>query len=674
MRPISLLEHIQQLRHEINEHNYRYYVLDNPTIPDSEYDRLLQELQALETQHPEYLTADSPTQRVGASPLKGFAQVTHKIPMLSLENGLDEESVLAFDKRVRQRLETDQVVEYVGEPKIDGIAVSLLYENGRFVKGATRGNGTTGEDITQNLRTIRAIPLHLRREGTIDYPPLLEVRGEVYMPLASFEAYNATLQKAGEKIFVNPRNAAAGSLRQLNAHITASRPLAFFAYAVGKVTENALPAQHSTILQALKAWGFPINPETRILPDIKACLNFQRYLAEKRNSLPYEIDGVVYKVNDIQQQQKLGFVSRAPRWAIAHKFPAREKMTLVEAIEFQVGRTGALTPVARLTPVFVGGATVSNATLHNMKEVWRKDIRVGDTVIIRRAGDVIPYVASVILERRPTDTQPVSLPKQCPVCDSEVIKPEGDAVAHCTGGLFCQAQLKETVKHFASRRAMDIDGLGDKLVEQCVETGLIRDIADVYLLPKDQLCALERMGEKSVNNLLRAIEKSKSTTLPRFLYALGIPNVGEATALTLAQHFGQLKNILAADISSLEEVSDVGPVVAANIAGFFHQPHNHALIEKLQTLGVYWQGSEPSFQRSNQPLKGQIFVLTGTLAGMRRDEAKAKLQVLGATVAASVSAKTSYVVVGEDPGSKLAKAEALGVKVLTEEAFLRLLV
>jgi len=668
----TALTHIQQLRQQIDEHNYRYYILDEPSIPDAEYDRLLRELQALEAQYPESITADSPTQRVGALPLTVFKQVTHEVPMLSLENAFNEEDLVAFDKRVRQRLKTAEEIEYVGEPKIDGIAVSLLYENGQFVRGATRGDGAIGEDITQNLRTIRAIPLHLRSAaGLAPYPPILEVRGEVYMPLADFTAYNMAAEKAGGKIFVNPRNAAAGSLRQLDPAITAQRPLAFFAYAAGRITEGSLPQRHSEMLQAFKSWGFPTNPETKTLTGVQACVAFHHVLAEKRDHLAYEIDGVVYKVNAMEQQKALGFVSRAPRWAIAHKFAAREELTQIEAIEFQVGRTGVLTPVARLKPVFVGGVTVSNATLHNMKEVWRKDVRIGDTVMVRRAGDVIPYVVAVLLDKRPVQTQAIILPKQCPICHSDVIKPEGEVAARCTGGLFCAAQLKETVKHFASRRAMDIDGLGDKLVEHLVEARLIKDIAAVYLLKKESLLTLERMGEKSADNLLSAIEKSKATTLPRFLYALGIREVGEATAFTLVQHFGELKAIMAADEVALQEVADIGPIVAANIAGFFHQQHNRELIAQLQELGVHWQEQQVDLQP--KPLKNQTFVLTGSLTSMTRDEAKAALQLLGAKVAGSVSAKTHYVVAGIDAGSKLTKANELGVKILTEQEFLEIL-
>jgi DNA ligase (NAD+) len=543
--------------------------------------------------------------------------------------------------------------------------VSLLYEHGKFVQGSTRGDGVTGEDITQNLRTIRAIPLHLRGS---DYPDILEVRGEVYMPLDDFAAYNKTAEKSGAKIFMNPRNAAAGSLRQLDATITAQRPLAFFAYALVK---GGLFQQYSDTLQALKSWGFPIHPETKILTGVKACLDFYHTLAEKRDRLAHEIDGVVYKVNSLAQQAHLGFVSRSPRWAIAHKFAAREELTQIEAIEFQVGRTGALTPVARLKPVFVGGVTVSNATLHNMEELTRKDVRVGDTVIVRRAGDVIPYVVSVVLDKRPAKTEAITLPTHCPVCDATVMKPEGEVAARCTGGLFCPAQLKETIKHFTSRRAMDVDGLGDKLVEQLVEAKLVNDIAAIYTLQKEHLLTLERMGEKSVDNLLSAIETSKTTTLPRFLYALGIREVGEATALTLVHHFGELEKIMSADEIALQEVADIGPIVAANIVGFFHENHNRELIALLQKSGVHWP--ENKVVHAHQPLKNKTFVLTGTLVGMTRDDAKAALQTLGAKVAGSVSAKTDYVVAGSEAGSKLTKANELGIKILTEEEFLEIL-
>ncbi|HVV69775.1 MAG TPA: NAD-dependent DNA ligase LigA [Gammaproteobacteria bacterium] len=668
--PQKISQHLEQLRQKIDEHNYSYYVLDNPTIPDAEYDRLFRELQTLESEHPELITPDSPTQRVGAQPLKEFAAVTHEVPMLSLDNAFSELELIAFDKRVRQRLETDKPIEYVCEPKLDGVAVSLRYEKGVLTRGATRGDGLTGEDITQNVRTIPAVPLHLRGSG---YPDILEVRGEIYMPLISFENYNAKARAAGEKEFANPRNATAGSLRQLDPKITASRPLSLFCYALGKVAGGHVADKHSDMLEDFKGWGLPVNPEIIHVTGIEPCVEFFHHMAAIRDSLPYEIDGVVYKVNRFDQQRELGFISRAPRWAIAHKFPAREEMTQVEAIEFQVGRTGAITPVARLAPVVISGVTVSNATLHNMDEVWRKDVRVGDMVIVRRAGDVIPDVVSVILDKRPAHTHKVLLPKHCPVCHAEVIKPEGEVVARCTGGLFCQAQLKETIKHFASRRALDIEGLGDKIIEQLVTVKLARDIADVFLLTKAQWLSLERMGEKSAQNLIDALDKSKATTLPRFMYALGIREVGEATALNLVQHFGGLAHIMQADELQLQEVADIGPIVAANIAGFFRQPHNRELIAKLQQLGVHWQEMAPRPKQNDLPLNGKTFVLTGTLATMTRDAAKEQIQALGGKVSGSVSAKTTYVVAGADPGFKLAKAEELKVQILSEDELLQLL-
>ena len=660
---------IQQLRQQIDEHSYRYYVLDNPTIPDAEYDRLFRELQTLEAEHPALITPDSPTQRVGAAPLKEFATVEHEIPMLSLDNAFSAAELIAFDKRVRQRLESSKPIEYAIEPKVDGVAVSLLYENGVLVRAATRGNGVTGEDITQNVRTIPQVPLKLRGSG---YPQLLEVRGEIYMPLASFEKYNANARKKAEREFANPRNATAGSLRQLDPRITASRPLALFSYALGKIS-SPVAERHSDMLEAFKRWGLPINPETQVVSGIEEALVFYHQLEKKREHLAYEIDGVVYKVNRFDQQRELGFISRAPRWAIAHKFAAREEMTEVHAIEFQVGRTGAVTPVARLRPVFVGGVTVSNATLHNMDEVWRKDVRVGDTVIVRRAGDVIPDVVSVILEKRPPHTHPVALPKHCPVCHAEVIKPEGEVYARCTGGLFCQAQLKETIKHFASRKALDIDGLGDKIIEQLVNVGLINDIADVFLLTEDQWLSLERSGKKSVSNLSAALEASKHTTLSRFLYALGIPEVGESTALNLARHFGRLQAVMEAPEERLLEISDIGPVASANIAGFFRQKHNRELIAKLHKLGITWPEADPAPKPTLQPLTGKTFVITGSLDSMTREQAKERIEALGGKVSGSVSAKTSYVIVGAEPGSKLAKAEELGVLQLNEQEFLELI-
>lgn len=665
----STIARIQQLREELNEHNYRYYVLDKPSVPDVEYDRLFKELQSLESQHPDLITPDSPTQRVGAQPLKVFAEVKHITPMLSLENAFTDEDLAAFDKRIRQRLGTTDEIEYVCEPKLDGVAINLLYEEGLLVRAATRGDGATGEDVTQNVRTIAAVPLRLRGKK---YPKMLEVRGEVYIPLAGFEEYNQHAEKTGGRTFANPRNAAAGSLRQLDSKITASRPLSLFAYGIGYSEGSELGNKQSDILKQLEVFGFPVNPEIKVVKGVTACIAFYQKIETKRDKLAYEIDGVVYKVNSFALQQELGFVSRAPRWAIAHKFPAREELTQVEAIEFQVGRTGALTPVARLKPVHVSGVTVSNATLHNLEEVWRKDVRVGDTVIVRRAGDVIPEVVSVILERRTPNAKKIRLPKHCPICQAEVIKPEGEIVARCTGGLYCHAQLKETVKHFASRRALNIEGLGDKIVETLVEIKLVNEIADLYLLEQTQLASLERMGEKSANNIIAAIEKSKATTLARFIYGLGIRDVGEATALNLSNYFGNLDKLMQASEEDLQQIEDIGPIVSANIAGFFRQHHNRELIIKLKKLGVHWQDIQKNINEV-QALSGQTFVLTGALSQMTREAAKEKLIALGAKVAESVSKKTSYVVVGESPGSKYEKAKELGVTILDEDEFVKFL-
>lgn len=658
---------IKKLRAEINQHNYRYYVLDEPSVPDAEYDRLMRELEKLETEYPSLITPDSPTQRVGTTPSIAFQEVTHKIPMLSLENAFTEEEVKAFDKRIHERLENDATIEYCCEPKMDGLAISLMYENGVLTQAATRGDGYTGEDVTANIRTIRAIPLHLQGK---DYPKELEVRGEVYMAKEDFEALNKYAEQHDEKVFANPRNAAAGSLRQLDPKVTSQRHLKFFCYGVGIFADKHLPKTQFELLSQLHEWGLPVSKLIKVVKGVQACLGYHDYIAKQREKLPFEIDGVVYKVNRYDLQKELGFVSRAPRWAVAHKFPAQEELTQVEAVEFQVGRTGALTPVARLKPVFVGGVTVSNATLHNMDEIERKDVRVGDTVIIRRAGDVIPEVVSVIKDKRPAHTKKIALPKHCPVCGSDVIKPEGESVARCTGGLYCSAQRKEAIKHFASRKAMNIDGLGDKLVEQFIDEKLIQNVADLYTLTQEQLENLERMGEKSAQNLLAAIAKSKKTTLQRFIYALGVREVGEATALNLAQHFGDINKIQEADEEALQTVVDIGPVVAANIAAFFHQSHNLEIIKRLIHDGVHWPAIAPA---GEQPLIGQTFVLTGTLESMTRDEATAQLQKLGAKVSGSVSKKTSYVVAGSEAGSKLKNAEELGVKILDEKEFLRLL-
>lgn len=668
--PNNIIKKIENLRKEINKHNYLYYVLDKPEITDSEYDRLFRELQNIENQYPELITSDSPTQRVGAPPLKAFKEVVHKIPMLSLDNAFSNEEVIAWDKRVRERLNAQNAIEYICEPKMDGVAVSVIYKKGIVVQGATRGDGTTGEDITQNIRTIKNLPLRLRGD---DYPNELEVRGEVYMPLAAFNEYNKEIEKSGQKIFANPRNAAAGSLRQLDSNITATRPLMMSCYGLAHEEEQkGLASTRNERFEQLKEWGLPVAPYWKVEKGIEGCMEYHAQIQKKRDKLPFQIDGVVFKVNSISEIKKLGYVSRAPRWAIAYKFPPQEEMTKLLDVDFQVGRTGAITPVARLKPVHIGGVMVSNATLHNMEEIERLDVRIGDTVIVNRAGDVIPKVESVVKSKRPKDTKSIKLPKRCPVCHSEIIKPEGEVIARCTGGLFCTAQVKETIKHFASRRAMNIEGLGDKIVDLLFDKNLINNVADLYHLKEIQVAELERMGEKSAQNLLTAIEKSKSTTLPRFLYALGIRDVGETTALNLTNHFGNLEKIMEANEENLQHVQDIGPIVATNVAGFFRQTHNRELIHKLKSAGIHWSDIKVSV-RAALPLAGQTFVLTGTLQSLHRDDAKARLQELGAKVSGSVSAKTTYVVVGEDPGSKLDKAKKLGVKVLSEDQFLKLI-
>ncbi len=660
-------ERAEQLREQIRFHNYRYYVLDDPQVPDAEYDRLLRELQALEAEHPDLVSADSPTQRVGANPLSAFGEVKHEVPMLSLDNAFDDNEVGEFDRRVREKLEVE-TVDYTAEPKLDGLAVSLLYEDGVLVRGATRGDGSSGEDITQNVRTIQSIPLKLLGQG---YPKRLEVRGEVFISHAGFAALNEHQQAQEQKLFANPRNAAAGSLRQLDSRITAQRPLEIYCYGIGLVEGGQLPDSHSGILKQLRDWGLRVYAGIEKVTGLAGCVGYYKKLGEQRSSLPFDIDGVVFKVDRLDYQQRMGFVSRAPRWAIARKFPAQEELTTVLDIDVQVGRTGAITPVARLEPVFVGGVTVTNATLHNEDEVRRKDVRVGDTVIVRRAGDVIPEVASVVKERRPRGARAFIMPTVCPVCGSDVEKVEGEAVTRCTGGLYCEAQRKEAIKHFASRRAMDIEGLGDKLVEQLVDQQLIDDVAGLYSLDAEALAGMERMGEKSATNLIAALEKSKETTLDRFLYALGIREVGDATARSLAQAFGDLDALMQADEAQLEAVRDIGPVVAAHIAHFFRQPHNLDVIDSLRNVaGVHWPAIDVV---QNQPLAGQTFVLTGTLSGMTRDEAKLRLQALGAKVSGSVSGKTSAVVAGEKAGSKLTRAESLGVRVISEDELVELL-
>lgn len=654
---------VEVLRSELDYHNRQYYVFDAPVIPDVEYDRLLRELQTLEAQHPDLITPDSPTQRVGDKPLDGFDEVAHKLPMLSLDNAFDEEELTDFDRRIRERLKlsAEESIRYQAEPKLDGLALNLRYEKGRLVQGATRGDGTRGENVTSNVRTIKAIPLKLSGEG---WPDVLEVRGEVFMPRKGFEALNQRARDAGEKTFVNPRNAAAGSLRQLDPRLTAKRPLSFFAYGLGEVSSGQIAESQSASMDRLRDWGLPVSPVSKVVTDVAACIRYYQGISTQRDDLPYDIDGVVFKVDQLNLQQKLGAVSRAPRWAIAYKFPAQEMLTCVESIEFQVGRTGAVTPVARLKPVFVGGVTVSNATLHNMEEVARKDVRQGDTVIVRRAGDVIPEVVSVVNPERDDRPEAVSLPKHCPICGSDIDKPEGEAVARCSGGLYCPAQRKEALKHFASRKAMDIEGLGDKLVEQLVEQHLVDSPADLFTLSLEQLSGLERMAEKSAQNLLDALDKSKQTTLSRFLYALGIREVGEATARSLASQFGTLEAIQKADEEQLQQTSDVGPVVAKHILAFFRQDHNRDVIAALLDRGLQW----PEVERVSQdqlPLLGKTIVITGTLS-RPRDEIKTELESMGAKITGSVSKKTDYVIAGEAAGSKRSKAEKLDIPILDE--------
>jgi len=664
-------QRIYELRRQIQLHNHHYYVLDAPQIPDAEYDKLFRELEQLEVENPHLITADSPTQRVGATPLQEFAEVMHTIPMLSLNNALDSHEMEEFDRRVRERLALD-TIEYVAEPKMDGLAVSLRYEDGVLMKAATRGDGTTGEDVTHNIRTIKTIPLRLLNNP----PQLLEVRGEVFMTKDSFTKINQQHAETGERIFANPRNAAAGSLRQLDAKVTATRPLSFVCYGVGVIEPRFEYETYYSILQQLKQYGLPISQYLQTVVGIEECEDYQRRMSEQRDRLPFEIDGVVYKINSLAYQNQLGFVSRAPRWAIAYKLPPQEVLTQVVAIDIQVGRTGALTPVARLEPVAVGGVTVTNATLHNIDEIHRKDVRVGDTVIVRRAGDVIPEVVRVLVERRNGDTPQFEMPSECPICGSAVAREDGESVARCTGGLFCSAQQKQAVAHFVSRKAMNIDGLGDKLIEQAIDSGLVKTLADIYSVTREQWASLPRMGEKSADNLLRALDKSKATTLDKFLYALGIREVGETTARILATHFGQLEKLQNATVEELQEVQDVGIVVANNIYTFFRQLHNLEVIAQLQQSGLQWQEVEITATKTAEsaPFAGQTFVITGTLHSMTREDAKAKLLALGAKVSDSVSKKTNYLIAGENAGSKLSKAQALGIKILSEEEFLQLLI
>jgi DNA ligase (NAD+) len=666
--PERVSERAEALRARIRHHNYRYYVLDDPEIADAEYDALYDELVALEADYPDLVTVDSPTQRIGGEPLTQFASVEHQVPMLSLDKCTTTRELEDWLTRGRSRLNLQGALDLTCEPKIDGVAVTLMYEQGRLVFGATRGDGQTGEDITANVRTLRAVPLVVEHD---DLPPVIEVRGEIYLPQADFLAYNAKARDEGARTLVNPRNGAAGSLRQLDPKVTASRPLTMFCYGIGRLEGDWQPQTQLELLERLQQWGFRVNPEVKLVEDAAGAQTYLDDLLQRRARLGYDIDGVVIKVNRLDLQRRLGTITRRPRWAMAFKYPAEEATTRVQAVDFQVGRTGAVTPVARLEPVFVGGVTVSNATLHNMDEVARLDLRAGDTVMVRRAGDVIPQVMAVIAGRRPADAVPVALPAGCPSCGSPIARVEGEAVARCTAApRHCPAQLKEGLKHFASRLALDIDGLGDKLIEQLVEAGLVREPADLFRLSHEALAGLERMGAKSASNLLQALERATSTTLPRFIYALGIREVGEATAQNLARHFGSLDALRAASVADLEAVPDVGPIVAGHLYGYFSDPERRQVIDDLLAVGVSWPdaaGGGPA------PLVGQTWVLTGTLEALSREEAREQLQRLGAKVAGSVSGKTTVVVAGPGAGSKLDKARSLGLTILDENAFLDLL-
>ncbi|MCG3811643.1 NAD-dependent DNA ligase LigA [Photobacterium damselae] len=660
----ELHQELLSLREQLDYHGYRYYVEDNPEVPDAEYDRLMQRLLTIESEHPEWVTIDSPSQRVGGVPLDGFTQVKHELPMLSLDNAFNDDELRAFQKRIQDRLNNASAIQYCCEPKLDGLAVSLLYENGVLVQAATRGDGTTGENITNNVRTIRSIPLKLQGN---DWPTRIEVRGEVFMPKKGFEQLNQRALKKGEKTFANPRNAAAGSLRQLDSKVTATRPLSFYAYAVGIVEGRELEGSQYDRLCQLKSWGFPMSPEIRRVDSIEEVIRYHQMIGEKRESLEYDIDGVVIKVDKVDTQLQLGFVARAPRWAIAYKFPAQEEMTLLNNVEFQVGRTGAITPVAKLEPVFVGGVTVSNATLHNADEIARLGVMVGDTVIIRRAGDVIPQIVSVVESRRPADASPVIFPTECPVCQSKVERIEGEAVVRCTGGLFCQAQRKEALKHFVSRKALDVDGCGEKVIEQLVDREMVTTPADLFRLSAGVVTALDRMGPKSAQKLVDALGNAKETTLPRFIYSLGIREVGEATAANLAHYFETLEALMTASKEQLIEVPDVGEIVAAHIFNFFREEHNLAVVNDLRDVGIHWPDIEKVADDVELPFEGKTVVLTGSLSQLSRTEAKEALQKLGAKVTGSVSKKTDLVVAGEAAGSKLTKAQELGIEVWDEQ-------
>ncbi len=668
--PPDIIDRVAQLRDDIAFHQHCYYVLDDPVIPDADFDDLFQQLIALEKQHPSVITSNSPTQRVGPKPISEFRNALHSAPMLSLENAFDEEQVINFDRRVHELLGKPGSIRYSAEPKLDGIAINIRYEQGELVLAGTRGDGFIGEDVTHNVRTIGSVPLRLR-EGP--YPEILEVRGEIFMPKYGFGGLNEQNQAAGEKIFANPRNAAAGSLRQLDPKVTAERPLSMFAYAASVVEGGQLPSCHSQALVRLHDWGFKLSPENEVVEGLKGCIAFHKKLLALRDGLPYDIDGVVYKVDDYELQSIIGNISRAPRWALAHKFPAKEELTIVRAIEFQIGRTGAVTPVARLEPVSVGGVTVRNATLHNIDEMHRKDVRVGDTVVVCRAGDVIPKIVNVVKQRRRKAARIVRLPSNCPICGSDVIQPEGEAVARCTGGLTCTAQIKETLKHFVSRRALDVEGLGSKLIDQLVDRGLVKNPADLFGLNQAKLQSLDRMGEKSTDNLVNTLNACKETTLARFLYALGIRGVGEATAMNLANYFGDLSVLMNAASEELQKVPDVGPIVAQHISGFFNQSHNRDVIRQLvKETAIHWVKPEMAI-KSGTPFAGKTFVLTGTLTKMTRTEVKEHIQSLGGKVASAVSSKTDYVVIGKNPGSKLDKARNLAIEMIDEDGFSALL-
>lgn len=666
----EIQEKLNQLRETLHYHGVKYYVEDSPEIPDAEYDRLMRELMELESQHPDLMSLDSPSQRVGGAALDGFGSVNHEIPMLSLDNAFDDAELESFNKRMADRIPSAKFDVFCCEPKLDGLAVSLLYENGVLVQAATRGDGTTGENITENVRTIKAIPLKLQGQG---WPERIEVRGEVFMPKAGFDKLNEQALKKGEKVFVNPRNAAAGSLRQLDSRITATRPLSFYAYSVGVVQGATLSSSHYERFLQLKGWGLPMCPETKRVSGLDEVKAYYQDILQRREALPYEIDGVVIKVDDIALQEQLGFVARAPRWAIAYKFPAQEELTTLNDVEFQVGRTGAITPVAKLEPVFVGGVTVSNATLHNADEIERLSVMIGDTVVIRRAGDVIPQIVSVVGDRRPDSVREIVFPALCPVCQSQVERIEGEAVARCSGGLVCQAQRKEALKHFVSRKALDVDGLGEKVIEQLVDREMVETPADLFKLSAGVITVLDRMGPKSAQNVVDALNQSKQTTLPRFLYSLGIREVGEATAANLAQHFKSLLAVTKATHEELIAVSDIGEIVASHITAFFAQESNQQVIEQLLEQGINWPEIEERDESTPQPLAGKTVVLTGSLSQLSRSDAKAALQDLGAKVTGSVSKKTDILFAGENAGSKLAKAQDLGIEIRTEQDLIDLI-